>query len=93
MPTIDELLDDLSREALAAAVAPTTDDSPSLDADEYGPGEDEDMPGGCIYCWGSGVIEDFEGDRDCSGCDGTGTPVERTSRLGRLSGASAATSS
>ena len=42
MPTIDELLDDLSREALAAAVVPTTD--------EYGPGEDEDMPGGCIYC-------------------------------------------
>lgn len=40
MPTIDELLDDLSREALTAAVAPTTDDSLSLDADGYGPGED-----------------------------------------------------
>lgn len=48
MPTIDELLDDLSREALAAAVAPTTEDSLSLDADEYG---EEDMPGGCVYCW------------------------------------------
>jgi len=36
------------------------------------------VPGGCVYCGGSGVIEDFEGDRDCSGCDGTGTPVERT---------------
>lgn len=93
MPTIDELLDDLSREALAAAVAPTADDSLSHDADEYGPGEDEDMPGGCVYCWGSGVIEDFEGDRDCSGCDGTGTPVERTSRLGRLTGTSTTASS
>jgi hypothetical protein len=80
MPTIDELLDDLSREALAAAVTPTTNDSLSLDADEYG---DEDMPGGCVYCWGSGVIEDYEGDRDCSGCDGTGTPVERPALRGR----------
>jgi hypothetical protein len=75
MPTIDELLDDLSREALTAAVTPAADDSLSLDADEYGV---EDIPGGCVYCGGSGVVEDFDGDRDCSGCDGTGTPVERT---------------
>ena len=39
---------------------------------------DEDVPGGCVYCGGSGVVEDVEGDRDCSGCDGTGTPRDRT---------------
>ena len=74
MPTIDELLDDETREALTAVVTPTTNDSLSLDADEYG---EEDIPGGCVYCGGSGIVEDIEGDRDCFGCDGTGTPVER----------------
>lgn len=38
----------------------------------------EDVPGGCIYCSSSGVIEDYEGDRPCSNCDGTGTPKPRT---------------
>jgi hypothetical protein len=75
MTRIEVLLDTATRSALATAAAQPSADSLSLDADEYG---DEDVPGGCVYCWGSGVIEDFEGDRDCSGCDGTGTPVERT---------------
>lgn len=84
MPTIDELLDDETRAALTAVVTPNTNDSLSLDADEYG---EEDIPGGCVYCGGAGVIEDYDGDRDCSGCDGTGTPVERPGRAGRLTAA------
>lgn len=36
-----------------------------------------DIPGGCVYCGGSGIIEDYEEDRPCSSCDGTGTPVDR----------------
>ncbi|MET4053170.1 hypothetical protein ABID81_002545 [Frigoribacterium sp. PvP054] len=73
MTRIEDLLDVATRSALAAVTQPS-EDSLLLNADEYG---EEDVPGGCVYCWGSGVIEDFEGDRDCSGCDGTGTPVER----------------
>jgi hypothetical protein len=86
---IEDRLDLATRSALAAVTQPS-DDSLSLDADEYG---EDDMPGGCVYCWGSGVIEDFDGDRDCSGCDGTGTPVERRGHLGRLAHTTTAASS
>lgn len=74
MTRIEDLLDVATRSAVAAAAAQPTADSLSLEADEYG---EEDVPGGCVYCWGSGIVEDIEGDRDCFGCDGTGTPVER----------------
>lgn len=40
---------------------------------------DSDIPGGCVNCSSSGVVEDFDGDSPCSACDGTGTPRRRVS--------------
>jgi hypothetical protein len=39
-----------------------------------------DEPGGCIYCSSSGIIEDYDGDRACSACGGTGTPRRAADR-------------
>lgn len=76
MATTDEAL-------LAAESTPADETLPAAAAAPAAEPGDDDMPGDCVYCWGSGVIEDYDGDRDCSGCDGTGTPVDRTRIRGR----------
>lgn len=45
-----------------------------------------DVPGGCIYCKSSGVVEDYEGDRPCSACKGTGTPTDERASVRKENG-------
>lgn len=43
-----------------------TDEQPAPDLEELG------SYGSCHICWGAGIVEDFDGDRDCYACNGTG---------------------